>query len=113
MVVSFTGYTVSADVAIWPVYSPVKSTRIGHYQVSWLPHRHAFAHFDHLYELTQTAGGCCISCGYSTEEAMQMAKEALQLYLEDMNEVNIPQASSKETLEKNIKPNQKVIDIEI
>ena len=42
-----------------------------------------------------------------------MAKEALQLYLEDMNEVNIPQASSKETLEKNIKPNQKVIDIEI
>ncbi|WP_342549367.1 type II toxin-antitoxin system HicB family antitoxin [Paenibacillus sp. FSL P2-0089] len=31
-----------------------------------------------------------ITCGHNTEEATQMAKEALVLYLEDMPEKNIP-----------------------
>ncbi|WP_379147444.1 type II toxin-antitoxin system HicB family antitoxin [Paenibacillus sp. sgz500992] len=35
----------------------------------------------------------CISCGYSTEEAIGMAKEALSLYLEDMDENTIPQTT--------------------
>lgn len=55
----------------------------------------------------------CISCGYSTEEAIQMAKEALQLYLKDMNEKDIPQPSNKDFIENNMKPNQKIYCIEV
>ncbi|MEN2773867.1 type II toxin-antitoxin system HicB family antitoxin [Acetivibrio clariflavus] len=55
----------------------------------------------------------CISSGYSTEEAIEMAKEALQLYLEDMNQKDIPQPSNKDSIEKIIKPNQKIYCIEV
>lgn len=55
----------------------------------------------------------CISCGYSTEEAIQMAKEALQLYLEDMNQKDIPLPSNKDNIGNDIKPNQKIYCIEI
>ncbi|HOP94072.1 MAG TPA: type II toxin-antitoxin system HicB family antitoxin [Acetivibrio thermocellus] len=55
----------------------------------------------------------CISCGYSTEEAIEMAKEALQLYLEDMNQKDIPQPSNKDSIEKTISPNQKIYYIEV
>ncbi|MEK4043345.1 type II toxin-antitoxin system HicB family antitoxin [Paenibacillus sp. FSL H8-0048] len=39
----------------------------------------------------------CITCGYSTEEAIQMAKEALALYLEDMIEEDIPKSTNINT----------------
>lgn len=55
----------------------------------------------------------CISCGYSIEEAIQMAKEALQLYLEDMSEKDIPQPSNKDFIESDIKPNQEIYCIEV
>ncbi|WP_338019666.1 type II toxin-antitoxin system HicB family antitoxin [Paenibacillus piscarius] len=32
----------------------------------------------------------CITCGYHTEEAIEMAKEALALHLGDIPEENIP-----------------------
>ncbi|MDQ0192060.1 type II toxin-antitoxin system HicB family antitoxin [Paenibacillus wynnii] len=35
----------------------------------------------------------CITCGYSLDEAKQMAKEALMLYLEDMIEDTIPKTT--------------------
>lgn len=37
----------------------------------------------------------CISCGFSNDEALIMAKEALELYLDGMNEEQIPKASDK------------------
>ena len=40
----------------------------------------------------------CFSCGRSTEEAMTMAKEALDLYLEDMKEDEIPRANPYEEI---------------
>jgi predicted RNase H-like HicB family nuclease len=39
----------------------------------------------------------CISCAYS-EESLLMSKEALELYLENMNENNIPTASKMDDL---------------
>ncbi|WP_018754141.1 type II toxin-antitoxin system HicB family antitoxin [Paenibacillus sanguinis] len=35
----------------------------------------------------------CITCGYTTEEAIKMAKEALELYLDDVTEDDIPNAT--------------------
>lgn len=35
----------------------------------------------------------CITCGYHTEEAIEMAEEALVLYLEDIPEENIPKST--------------------
>lgn len=37
----------------------------------------------------------CISCGFSNDEALSMAKEALELYLHGMNEGQIPVARDK------------------
>lgn len=41
-----------------------------------------------------------------------MAEEALTLYLEDMNPKDIPRSSTKDSIEKDIKSNQKVYRIE-
>lgn len=35
----------------------------------------------------------CITCGYTTEEAVKMAKEALELYFDGVTEDNIPNAT--------------------
>ncbi|MFF2482316.1 type II toxin-antitoxin system HicB family antitoxin [Paenibacillus sp. NPDC058071] len=35
----------------------------------------------------------CITCGYPADEGIEIAKEALMLYLEDMPGENIPQAT--------------------
>lgn len=37
----------------------------------------------------------CISCGFSNDEALSMAKEALELYLQGMNSKQIPVASDE------------------
>lgn len=53
----------------------------------------------------------CISCGYSTEEAIRMAEEALSLYLEDMVEEKVPRSTN---INPNlIKPSEQVFLIEI
>ncbi|MNW44789.1 hypothetical protein D3C74_220330 [compost metagenome] len=52
----------------------------------------------------------CITCGYTTEEAIQMAKEALMLYLEDIVEEKIPIATKINTLV--LKPSEQVFLIE-
>lgn len=54
----------------------------------------------------------CISCGYSHDEAVKMAKDALELYLEDMQEENIPKPSllSEITIDSD---KQKVIAIQV
>ncbi|WP_025681721.1 type II toxin-antitoxin system HicB family antitoxin [Paenibacillus massiliensis] len=53
----------------------------------------------------------CITCGYTKDEAVQMAKEALMLYLEDMIEENIPQATQiKNSV---LKPSEQAFLIEI
>ncbi|WP_338556937.1 type II toxin-antitoxin system HicB family antitoxin [Paenibacillus sp. KS-LC4] len=48
----------------------------------------------------------CISCGYSTVEALQMAKEALELYLEDIKKEDIPQSTILK--EEMLKPTEKI-----
>ncbi|MCA1291738.1 type II toxin-antitoxin system HicB family antitoxin [Paenibacillus sp. alder61] len=53
----------------------------------------------------------CISCGYSTEEAIQMAKEALMLYLEDMTEETIPKPTQIST--STLTPSEKVYLIKV
>lgn len=52
----------------------------------------------------------CISCGFSQDEALQMAREALILYLEDMDVNEIPIASDINTIGIDEK-NQKVFTI--
>lgn len=54
----------------------------------------------------------CISCGYSDDEALKMAKEALELYLDCMSEDEIPKARQITEIEiKNY--NQKIIPIKV
>jgi predicted RNase H-like HicB family nuclease len=53
----------------------------------------------------------CITCGNSTEEAIQMAKEALMLYLEDVSEENVP--VSTQISHSALKSSEKVYLIEI
>lgn len=54
----------------------------------------------------------CISCGFSNEEAIQMAQEALKLYLDGMKEEQIPIPRSPSEI-KNTSINQKIIPIEV
>jgi len=54
----------------------------------------------------------CFSCGYSTEEAIQMAKESLELYLSGMKEEEIPSPSNLREI-KVVSPNQKVFSVQI
>lgn len=54
----------------------------------------------------------CISCGFSTNDAIQMAKEALELYLEGMQDDEIPQASTITEIEIDAL-NKKVFPIEV
>ncbi len=53
----------------------------------------------------------CISCGYSEEEALLMSKEALELYLEDMNKNDIPTASKMDYL--TVSGNQRLFLIKV
>lgn len=53
----------------------------------------------------------CISCGYSIDEAIQMAKEALNLYLEDMTEETIPKPTQINS--SILKPSEKVFLIKV
>lgn len=41
----------------------------------------------------------CFSCGCTTDEAMKMAEEALSLYLDGLDEKEVPRASSLEEIE--------------
>lgn len=54
----------------------------------------------------------CLSCGFSTEEAICMAKEALELYLDGMKEEDIPMPQEPEKIEIR-DSNQKIIPIEV
>jgi predicted RNase H-like HicB family nuclease len=54
----------------------------------------------------------CISCGFTTEEADFMAREALKLYIEGMEEIQIPKPSSKDQIEIE-RCNQKIRKIQI
>ena len=54
----------------------------------------------------------CISCGFTQDEALQMAREALILYLEDMDENEISIASDISTIEIDEK-NQKIFTITV
>lgn len=54
----------------------------------------------------------CFSCGFSQDEALKMARDALMLYLKDMEEDEIPIASDKKIIEIDIK-NQKVFPITV
>ncbi|MFB5192358.1 type II toxin-antitoxin system HicB family antitoxin [Alicyclobacillus fastidiosus] len=53
----------------------------------------------------------CISCGYSTDEAINMAHEALHLYLDDMKETEIPRPSKEEQIV--LDSNQKTFPITV
>lgn len=53
----------------------------------------------------------CISCGYSKEEAIQMAKEALILYIEDMTEEPIPKPTQINS--SILKPSEKLFLIKV
>lgn len=53
----------------------------------------------------------CITCGYTKDEAIEMAKEALMLYLEDMIEENIPRATQVNY--SMLKPSEQVLLIEV
>lgn len=53
----------------------------------------------------------CITCGYTKDEAIEMAKEALMLYLEDMIEENIPQATQVNY--SILKPSKQMFFIEV
>lgn len=54
----------------------------------------------------------CISCGFSFDEALKMAKEALELYLDGMKDAEIPKPSKLEKI-KIETPNKKVLPIEV
>lgn len=54
----------------------------------------------------------CISCAYSPEEALSMAKEALELYLEDMKEEDIPKSRRYNEFEP-LESNQKLVPVEV
>lgn len=53
----------------------------------------------------------CISCGSSIEEAIQMAKEALILYIEDMTEEPIPKPTQINS--SILKPSEKLFLIKV
>lgn len=54
----------------------------------------------------------CISCGYTSEEAMRMAKDALELYLEGIPENMLPMPSKLNEIKTN-SPNERVIPIKV
>lgn len=54
----------------------------------------------------------CISCGYSNDQALKMAKEALELYLDGMSESEIPKARQITEI-KITNSNQKIIPIKV
>lgn len=49
----------------------------------------------------------CITCGFSREEAIRMATEALELCLESYNSNNMPTPSSFETI--SLSDNQEIV----
>lgn len=53
----------------------------------------------------------CISCGFSYEHALEMAKEALELYLDGMRDDEIPKAIDLMKI-KVINKNERIIPIE-
>ncbi|SHK32671.1 Predicted nuclease of the RNAse H fold, HicB family [Clostridium cavendishii DSM 21758] len=54
----------------------------------------------------------CISCGFTTDEALKMAKEALELYTNGMKEEEIPKARQESDFKIN-KANQKIFSFEV
>jgi predicted RNase H-like HicB family nuclease len=54
----------------------------------------------------------CITCGYSTDEAIQMAKEALELYLDDIKIEDLPKCSEINQIQIT-GSNQKIFPIEV
>lgn len=53
----------------------------------------------------------CLSCAWSTEEALKMAKEALELYLDGMEYDKFPVRSDEKTFK--LEQNQKTVLISI
>ena len=53
----------------------------------------------------------CITCGYTTEEAIKMAKEALELYLDDVTKDGIPNATEVDP--STLRPSEKLFLIEV